>query len=158
MPADPSRVTAVSVRRARACGRGPLRRQARALHDDLCHVRIVDAGGRTLPNGERGAVVIWNLVNCGTVLLNYHLGDLARVTTEPCPCGRTTRLLSELEGRSSEVLQLPDRSFVHPEAVYDVVTAREELIVKYHLVQVETSQELAKLKRVVALPREGGDA
>jgi phenylacetate-CoA ligase len=169
------------------------------LHEDLCHVRVVGQDGRTQPDGERGEVVISNLVNRGTVLLNYNLGDLASVRDGPCPCGRMSRVLSELEGRSSEVLHLPDGSYVHPEAVYKVVTAKEELIVKYQLVQVEperyelklvtasrdvydrvideilvglhellrgaavdatyheieASQELAKLKRVVALPHAG---
>src|SRR3990170_3767375 len=43
------------------------------LHEDLCHVKIVDAEGRRVANGKKGEVVISNLVNRGTVLLNYRL-------------------------------------------------------------------------------------
>ena len=52
------------------------------LHEDLCHVRIVD-----------DEVVLSNLVNRGTILLNYRLGDIASRLEEPCPCGRSFRRL-----------------------------------------------------------------
>ena len=45
------------------------------LHSDLAHVRIVDEEGRDVPAGESGEVLVSNLVNRGTVLLNYRLGD-----------------------------------------------------------------------------------
>jgi phenylacetate-CoA ligase len=106
------------------------------LHDDLCHVRIVDAEGGTLPDGTRGEVVISNLVNRGTVLLNYRLGDHATIVTEECSCGRTTRLLSELEGRAQEFVRLPDGSLVSPTMLADAIEPYAEII-RYQLVQVE---------------------
>jgi phenylacetate-CoA ligase len=106
------------------------------LHDDLCLVRIVDAEGRTVPDGTRGEVVISNLVNRGTVLLNYRLGDLAAIVTEPCGCGRTTRLLSELEGRAQEFVRLPDGSMVSPAMLGDVMEPYREVL-RFQLVQVE---------------------
>jgi phenylacetate-CoA ligase len=106
------------------------------LHDDLCHVRIVDTEGRTVPDGTHGEVVISNLVNRGTVLLNYRLGDLATIVTEPCGCGRTTRVLSELEGRVSEFVGLHDGTIVSPTSVWDVVQPYRDVI-RYQLVQRE---------------------
>ena len=44
---------------------------------DLYPVRIVNENGMDAPRGELGEVVISNLVNKATVLLNYRLGDLA---------------------------------------------------------------------------------
>ena len=49
-----------------------------------------------------------NLCNRATVLLNYRLGDLGVMSTEPCSCGRTLPVLSELRGRVNEFLTLPD--------------------------------------------------
>ena len=57
------------------------------IHDDLCHVRIVGDDGQTLPPGQQGQVVISNLVNRATVLLNYRLGDVASISTARCACG-----------------------------------------------------------------------
>ena len=109
------------------------------LHDDLCHVRIVDAEGRTVPDGTHGEVVISNLVNRGTVLLNYRLGDLATILTEGCDCGRTTRLLSELEGRVSEFVRLRDGSMFTPTTLSDLMEPYGEVI-RYQLVQVESDR------------------
>jgi phenylacetate-CoA ligase len=94
------------------------------LCDDLTHVRIVDREGQTLPRGKVGQVVISNLVNQATVLLNYCLGDIAALSDQPCSCGRTLRLLSHLEGRSSDILWLPGGGFVHP-SQFDLLFARK---------------------------------
>jgi phenylacetate-CoA ligase len=80
--------------------------------------------------------VISNLVNHGTVLLNYRLGDLATIVPEQCGCGRTTRILSELEGRSQEFVRLADGSMVSPTMLCDVVDPYREII-RFQLVQVE---------------------
>jgi len=76
------------------------------LNDDLCHVRIVDHSGNVVPDGESGEVVISNLINRGTVLLNYRLGDVASMSRERCACGRNLPLLGRLEGRSQNVVYL----------------------------------------------------
>jgi phenylacetate-CoA ligase len=91
------------------------------LHDDLAHVMLVDPDGRRVETGERGEVVLSNLVNRGTVLLNYRLGDLARLSAEPCACGRTSRRLIDLEGRVNEILELADGRFVYPTDVCNLV-------------------------------------
>lgn len=54
------------------------------LNIDLSPLRIVDAEGRPLGPGEPGDVVVSNLVNRATVLLNYRLGDVASLLPDPC--------------------------------------------------------------------------
>jgi phenylacetate-CoA ligase len=104
------------------------------VHDDVCHVGIVDPLGRQLPAGEEGEVVISNLFNRATVLLNYRLGDLATLTTEPCTCGRTSPRLMGLEGRVDELIHLADGRVVHPISVSIVV--RRTPIVQFQLAQL----------------------
>jgi phenylacetate-CoA ligase len=106
------------------------------LHDDLTHVSIVDGSGRRLPPGRVGEVVISNLVNRGTVLLNYRLGDRAMRGTGGCPCGRTLPLLTGLEGRVVDMLALPDGRLVTEGRIWDVVKRRPEVL-RYQFVQVE---------------------
>lgn len=104
------------------------------LHEDLCHVKIVNSNGQKVANGEKGEVVISNLVNRGTVLLNYRLGDIASISSEKCPCGRILTLLSELEGRVEDIIFLPNGEFVHPRAVWRVFKGRNEVL-QYQLIQ-----------------------
>ena len=119
------------------------------LHEDLCHVRIVGADGRPVPTGDRGEVVISNLVNRATVLLEYHLGDLARLRPPGCDCGRTSWLLSGLEGRVDEIVHLPDGSLVHPGSI--AIRIREvEGVVQYQVVQHARDRFEARLATVDA--------
>lgn len=104
------------------------------LHEDLTYVKIVDSSGRRLPPDEKGEVVISNLVNRGTVLLNYRLGDIAALSHEPCPCGRTFVMLADLEGRVEDILHLPDGSFVHPRLVWKLFKHRAGVL-RYQLIQ-----------------------
>lgn len=84
------------------------------LNIDLYPVRAADAEGRSLPPGESGDVVVSNLVNKATVLLNYRLGDIACMLPEPCPCGRSLPLLSFPQGRTDDWIRLPSGKVVHP--------------------------------------------
>jgi phenylacetate-CoA ligase len=97
------------------------RRRGYHVHADVCHVSIVDRDGRQLPSGESGEVVVSNLFNRTTVILNYRLGDIAALDPEPCPCGRTTPRLVGLHGRVDEILRLRSGTLVHPSRVSNSV-------------------------------------
>lgn len=83
------------------------------LYTDLCPVRVVGPNGEELPDGERGEVVISNLLNRGTVLLNYRLGDLGAMLPAPCRCGRNLPLLDLAHGRVSDWIALENGRRVH---------------------------------------------
>lgn len=117
------------------------------IHEDLCHVKIVNAEGGKAKEGEKGEVVISNLVNRGTVLLNYRLGDVASTSNSECPCGRTLPLLSELEGRLEDFIWLPGGDFVHPRAVWNVFQGNNEVL-QYQLIQHEPDRFELKLVTV----------
>lgn len=106
------------------------------IHEDLCHIKIVDEAGKEMAKGERGEVVISNLINRGTVLLNYRLGDLASMSNERCPCGRTLPLLSELEGRVQDIIFQSRGTFIHPDTILRVFKGRNG-VVQYQLIQHE---------------------
>jgi len=117
------------------------------LHADVTHVKIVDRNGQPAPRGETGEVVISNLVNRGTVLLNYRLGDIAALSDTRCPCGRTLPLLANLEGRVEDVIYLRNGRFVYPGAVRDVMELWEEVL-QYQLIQHEADVFELKLTTV----------
>ncbi|TCK19041.1 phenylacetate-CoA ligase [Thiogranum longum] len=104
------------------------------IREDLCCLRVVDAHGNTPGDGEPGEVVISNLVNRGTVLINYRIGDLGVITQKPCPCGRTLPMLASLEGRSEDIIYLADGRMVHPRIIWNVFKGRNDLL-QYQLIQ-----------------------
>jgi len=83
------------------------------IHEDVCAVRIVDDDGQELPEGETGRVIVTNLVNHATVLINYDQGDRGRLSTAPCPCGRRFKRLWLEETRETPMLRTPTRQVLH---------------------------------------------
>lgn len=106
------------------------------LNRDIYPVRIVDDAGVDVVDGESGDVVVSNLVNRATVLLNYRLGDIARVLPEYCPCGRRLPLLSFIEGRTDDWIALASGEMVHPQSIRTIFTD-EQSIIQYQVIQKE---------------------
>ncbi len=74
------------------------------INADHYPTRIVDSDGCDVAPGETGEVVICNLTNRGTVLLNYRMGDLAERIDAPCPCGRNLPRIGTVQGRNIDAL------------------------------------------------------
>lgn len=121
---------------------------------DLYPVRILDERDQPVPDGTSGEVIVSNLVNRATVLLNYRLGDLAKLETWACGCGRSLPLLSLPEGRNDEFLNLPGGRRRHPQAIRAVVL-EEDGVWQFQAVQ-ESIGELRVV--VVPDPRVDGEA
>jgi phenylacetate-CoA ligase len=115
---------------------------------DQTALRIVDSGGRPSHPGEDGEIVISNLINRATVLLNYRLGDWGRLAVAPCPCGRTLPLLSRLQGRANDVVVLTNGEVVHESVILPRLYAVSG-VVQVQVIQ----QELTRFQiRVVCEP------
>lgn len=106
------------------------------LHEDLVQVGLVDRDGRRVAASERGEVTVTNLVNRGTVLVNYLLGDFARLSEDRCPCGRESRRLLQLEGRVEEIVELADGARVDPSDLRAPFRVRDGIL-RFQLVQRE---------------------
>jgi phenylacetate-CoA ligase len=104
------------------------------LNLDLCPVRIVDANGNEVRDGEGGHVILSNLVNRGTVLLNYRIGDVASKLATQCPCGRSLPMLSFIEGRIADWVRAPSGRLVHPQAIVGLIS-REEHVWQSQVIQ-----------------------
>lgn len=127
-------------------------RAAYHLSLDCVALRVVNDAGEDVAPGESGEVVISNLLDRGTVLLNYRLGDRVRLAAAPCRCGRTLPCLEAIEGRSEDLLITRDGEVVHESVVlpllYDVPGV--------HQVQVEQLTPTAAVARVVCAPGADG--
>lgn len=90
-------------------------------------------------DGPDGEVIVSNLVNRATVLLNYRLGDVIVGVDGPCACGRTLPRVSRPQGRSDDFLDHPSGLRVHPQAVRSIFTA-EPGVWQYQVDQLETAR------------------
>jgi phenylacetate-CoA ligase len=97
------------------------------LNLDLVPLRILSADGREAVAGQSGDVIVSNLVNRATVLLNYRLGDVASLLPFRCPCGRTLPLLSFIEGRTDDWIEGPSGEILHPQTIRTLFTDEEEI-------------------------------
>lgn len=89
------------------------------VFEDQVQLEVVDDEYRPVPPGEPGSrLLLTNLFNRTQPLIRYELNDLVTVSPDPCPCGRPSRLLETVEGRSDDVLELPSSTGgtikVHP--------------------------------------------
>jgi phenylacetate-CoA ligase len=75
------------------------------VQEDHFLVEVIDpADGTAAAPGTDGELVFTTLTKEALPLLRYRTGDIGRVTTEPCACGRTTARLTGLGGRRDDML------------------------------------------------------
>jgi phenylacetate-CoA ligase len=98
-------------------------------------VEIVDpATGQPTSPGETGEVVVTPLQNPTWGLLRFGTGDLSSLTSEPCPCGRTSPKLTGILGRVGDSAKVRGMFIVArpAEAVFALfpTISRAQIIVK----------------------------
>lgn len=101
------------------CGEG----EGYHVNEDVTVVRIVDDEGRDTEAGTRGSIAISNLVNRGTVLLNYQLGDAGAPVAGACPCGRPLPRILLLEGRDTTWIERADGTSIHQYRLFLALSA-----------------------------------
>lgn len=75
------------------------------INEDFFLCEIVDPEtNKPLPDGEYGELVITNLLKEGQPMLRYRTHDITRIIDAPCACGRTSRRIEKIRGRSDDML------------------------------------------------------
>jgi phenylacetate-coenzyme A ligase PaaK-like adenylate-forming protein len=76
--------------------------------EDLLVLEVVDGAGRAVPDGVAGdRILVTSLASRTLPLIRYEIGDVVTTAPGPGPAGRPYRRLASVEGRSSDVLELP---------------------------------------------------
>ena len=112
------------------------------LHIDMERsvMELVDQAGNIIESGE-GTILATSLHNFAMPFLRYDTGDLATLAGETCTCGRAYPLLSEIVGRSVDVLVTPEGTKVHGWFFLMIFWEHGEGIREYQVVQ-ETIDEI----------------
>lgn len=75
------------------------------IWEDHFYPEIIDPDTlEPLPDGEVGELVFTTISRTGTPMIRYRTRDLTRLRTEPCPCGRTMRVMERISARSDDML------------------------------------------------------
>jgi phenylacetate-CoA ligase len=83
-----------------------------------------------LPPGQVGEVVLTNLSRKGMPVLRYRTRDLAALEAGICPCGRSHRRLSRIQGRTDDMLIIKGVN-IFPMQIERVLMAMPEVDTNY---------------------------
>ncbi|MCD6352476.1 MAG: phenylacetate--CoA ligase [Armatimonadetes bacterium] len=75
------------------------------IAEDYFLVEVIDpATGEVLPEGEEGELVFTTLAREALPLLRYRSGDISRLDTSPCACGRTLARMARVSRRADDMV------------------------------------------------------
>ncbi len=104
------------------------------VNEDHFLPEVVDrATGEPLPDGEEGVLVFTTLTKQALPLVRYWTGDIARLDTAPCSCGRTLVRMSRIAGRADDMLIIRGVN-VFPTQVEAALLQLPELTPNYRIV------------------------
>lgn len=90
------------------------------LHPELLIVEILDEQNLPVKENGIGEVTITTLGVEAMPLIRYKTGDLAKIYSEPCMCGRNTVRLSPLAGRKQQMLKVKGTT-LYPQAFLNIL-------------------------------------
>lgn len=106
-----------------------------------------------VPEGQEGELVITTLQKEALPLLRYRTGDLSKLSTEKCTCGRTMARMTRVRARLDDMLIIRGVN-VYPSEIENILLQVDELAPHYQLllkreraldelcVQVEITEEI----------------
>ncbi len=131
--------------------------KTRGMHilEDIYYPEIIDPeNGRVLADGETGELVLTPMFKEGFPVLRYRTGDITRLIPGPCPCGRTTRRMDYITGRSDDMIIIKGVN-IFPSQIEEVLAGFPEVSPHYRLVLKKDKGFIKDLEVQVELTPEG---
>ncbi len=111
-----------------------LRRKGMHIFEDHFLPEIIDPDtGEVLPPGQKGELVLTNIVQEAIPLIRYRTRDITRLHYEPCDCGRTLVRMEKTMGRTDDMLIIKGVN-VFPTQIEEVLFQVEGCEPHYQLV------------------------
>jgi len=95
-------------------------------HPELVHIELLDEDNNPVATGEAGEVTVTTLGVEGMPLIRYQTGDMARVYTECCECGRTTLRLGPIFGRKQQMVKLKGTT-IYPPGIFEILQKTDHI-------------------------------
>lgn len=123
--------------------------------EDIYYPEIIDPhSGKNLPDGTKGELVLTPLNKEGFPVLRYRTGDITSLISEPCPCGRTTRRIELITGRSDDMIIIKGVN-IFPSQIEEVLATFREVSPHYQLIVLKQKGFIKNLEVHVELTPEG---
>ncbi len=91
-------------------------------------------------DGIPGPMLVTDLLNKGTPLIRYEIGDIASFATGLCGCGRGLPRLASLIGRTSDLLYTPEGNIISGISILDTVVIHIPGIKQAQIVQEQLDE------------------
>lgn len=102
--------------------------------EDAYFTEIVDRHTlKAVPDGTEGELVLTILIRNATPILRYRTRDLTAVIPGECPCGRTSRRITRIKGRTDDMLIINGVN-VFPSQIEEVIMKMPEIGTNYRIV------------------------
>jgi len=121
------------------------KREGYHIDADLLILEVVRGNERVSP-GERGEIVVTNLLNYAMPLIRYRVGDIGVLDGKTCSCGRGLPLLKSIEGREADCFTLPGGQLITPRTIMTVIQGTPG-VSRYQAVQESMNQVRIELMR-----------
>lgn len=133
--------------------------ERRGMHIQEDHFLVECVNPDTLEpvqDGELGELVITTLTKRAMPIIRYRTRDLCSLDSSPCPCGRTTKRMSRLTGRTDDMLIIRGVN-LFPSQVEEALL-RVEGTAPHYLIEVERPGTLDEITvRVEIRPQDFSD-
>lgn len=111
------------------CCSGPVHH----IHEDYCIMEVVDPEtNMPVPDGEEGKILVTNFNRRLMPLIRYDIGDMGRILTRRCSCGRQVKLM-ELLGRSDDTVIIGGGN-IQLDSIAQVISKYEQLSYHFRMV------------------------
>ena len=112
--------------------------------EDAYFMEAIDRNSlEPVPDGTEGELVLTILIRTGTPILRYRTKDLTTIISEPCACGRTSRRITRIKGRTDDMLIINGVN-VFPSQIEEVIMKMPGIGTNY-LIKVDKAGPLDKL-------------
>ena len=92
------------------------------VHAENVILEILDDADQPCKSGETGRVVLTVLHNFRTPFIRYEVGDMASLSSAPCPCGRGLPLLTRVQGKARPHFKLAGNRLKHSSGLVHAIT------------------------------------
>lgn len=96
------------------------------LNEDLLILEVIKEDGTDALDNEIGEVVITTLGSEGMPLIRYKTGDLARLHSSKCDCGKTSPRLGPIIGRKNQMIKYKGTT-IFPNSIYEIFDGTPEV-------------------------------
>ncbi|MBC5833727.1 phenylacetate--CoA ligase [Flavobacterium sp. F372] len=124
-------------------------------HPELIIVEVLDDENKPVKEGESGELTITTIGVEAMPLIRFKTGDIVKLHTDTCACGRNTLRVGPVEGRKQQMIKYKGTT-LYPPAMNEVLNDFD--LIENYLIEIYTNDlgtDEIVVKIVVSNPSEG---